>query len=141
MPAPAEVFGAVVALARNYRILRREQDGTAVYESKGPDHWELLTVRPDGLMSSDEMGVCGFCLDEAEWCEYHPDGNSVASQADVDVMPSPPASRPGLELVPDIEPAPEPEPEPEPAQFAEVEKPPQVSDDVHRTAEALAKRV
>jgi hypothetical protein len=60
MPAPAEVFGAVVALARNYRILRREQDGTAVYESKGPDHWELLTVRPDGLMSSDEMGVSGF---------------------------------------------------------------------------------
>jgi hypothetical protein len=42
---------------------------------------------------------------------------------------------------PVLVPASAPEPEPEPAHLAEVVAPPAVSADVHRTAEALAKRV
>jgi hypothetical protein len=63
-----------VQWARKYRILYRSPDGSATYESKGPDHSELLIVRPDGTRFSEEIAACGFCLDGGGRCEFHPDG-------------------------------------------------------------------
>jgi hypothetical protein len=63
--------------AREYRLLYRLDDGSATYESKGPDYYKLLVIGPGRQYTYEVLGVCGFCLDWAERlsspCQYHPE--------------------------------------------------------------------
>jgi hypothetical protein len=118
-------------------------DGSATYESKGPDHSELLIVRPDGSRFSEEIATCGFCLDGGGWCEFHPDcpqaggfGPVYPSDLLAERQVSTPVPEPAPAAVSEPEPVAEPvtasakpskpakrsrEPVPEPAPAVDVE--------------------
>lgn len=150
-----EMTGSDIEITKRYRLLYREPDGDATYESVGGPDYELLTISKDGSVSREVWGMDLAGIRE-HWEATSPyskvlvpddAGRKVWTQLDA---PEPaPQTATAPETAPDLQDevrtsAQVPEAEPQvgpPAPAPSAPPVPEVSPDVEQTARAIALKV